>query len=273
MIPATGELDWNDLDRCLNDHRTRLLAIGAASNALGTVNDVARAAAMAREAEALSFIDAVHFAPHQLVDVAEWGCDFLACSTYKFYGPHLGVLFGRQDQLRALDVPKLGPAPDTTPERLETGTQNHEGIVGAAAAVDFLASLAREHEGATPLPLRARLEAAYEALHERGAVLLKQLWDGLSEVRGVRLFGPPPSAPRTPTLAFTVDGKQADLVSRKLADRGMFVSHGDFYATTVARRLGVGEAGFVRIGCACYTSSEEVDRVIDAVRAISAREG
>jgi cysteine desulfurase family protein (TIGR01976 family) len=273
MIPATGELDWNDLDRCLNDHRTRLLAIGAASNALGTVNDVARAAAMAREAEALSFIDAVHFAPHQLVDVAEWGCDFLACSTYKFYGPHLGVLFGRQDQLSALDVPKLGPAPETIPERLETGTQNHEGIVGAAAAVDFLASLAREDEGATPLPLRARLEAVFEALHERGSVLLKQLWDGLSEVRGVRLFGPPPSAPRTPTLAFTVEGKPADLVSRKLADRGMFVSHGDFYATTVARRLGVGEAGFVRIGCACYTSSEEVDRVIDAVRAISAREG
>ena len=99
MIPETGELDWNDLDRCLNDHRTRLLAIGAASNALGTINDVARAVAMAREAEALSFIDAVHFAPHQLVDVAEWGCDFLACSTYKFYGPHLGVLFGRREQL------------------------------------------------------------------------------------------------------------------------------------------------------------------------------
>jgi cysteine desulfurase family protein (TIGR01976 family) len=272
MIPETGELDWNDLNRCLNDHRTRLLAIGAASNALGTVTDIARAAAMAREAEALSFVDAVHFAPHQLVDVAEWGCDFLACSTYKFYGPHLGVLFGRQDQLGALDVPKLQPAPDTIPERLETGTQNHEGIVGASAAVDFLASLAREAGGAVS-PLRARLEALFEALHQRGSVLLKQLWDGLSEVRGVRLFGPPPSAPRTPTLSFTVNGMAADEVSRKLADRGLFVSHGDFYATTVARRLGVGDAGFLRIGCACYTSSEEVDRVIEAVRAVSSSKG
>jgi cysteine desulfurase family protein (TIGR01976 family) len=272
MIPETGELDWNDLNRCLNDHRTRLLAIGAASNALGTVNDVARAAAMAREAEALSFVDAVHFAPHQLVDVAEWGCDFLACSTYKFYGPHLGVLFGRQDQLGALDVPKLQPAPDTIPERLETGTQNHEGIVGASAAVDFLASLAREAGGAVS-PLRARLEAVFEALHQRGSVLLKQLWGGLSEVRGVRLFGPPPSAARTPTLSFTVNGMAADEVSRKLADRGLFVSHGDFYATTVARRLGVGDAGLVRIGCACYTSSEEVDRVIEAVRVVSVSKG
>ena len=143
MVPETGELDWNDLDRCLTDHRARLLAIGAASNALGTINDVARAVAMAREAEALTFVDAVHFAPHQLVDVREWGCDFLACSAYKFYGPHVGVLYGKREQLEALDVPKLQPAPDTVPERLETGTQNHEGIVGTAAAVDYLASLAR----------------------------------------------------------------------------------------------------------------------------------
>jgi cysteine desulfurase family protein (TIGR01976 family) len=270
MIPETGELDWNDLHRCLNDHRARLLAIGAASNALGTVNDIARAAVMARDAEALSFIDAVHFAPHQLVDVTDWGCDFLACSTYKFYGPHLGVLYGRQEELSALDVPKLQPAPDTSPERLETGTQNHEGIVGAAAAVDFLASLAREDEGATPAPLRARLRAVFEALHERGSVLLKQLWDGLSEIQGVQLFGPPPYAPRTPTLAFTVDRTPAADVSRKLADRGIFASHGDFYAATVARRLGVGDTGFVRIGCACYTSREEIERVIEAVGAVSA---
>ena len=272
MIPETGELDWTELERCLNDHRTRLLAIGAASNALGTITDVARAVAMAREAEALSFVDAVHFAPHELVDVADWGCDFLACSTYKFYGPHLGVLFGRREQLGALDVPKLQPAPDTIPERLETGTQNHEGIVGAAAAVNFLASLAREVDGATPAPLRLRLRALFESLHERGSVLLKQLWDELSQLPGVQLFGPPPSAPRTPTLAFTVAGKQASLVSRELADRGIFASHGDFYAATVARRLGVGDSGFVRLGCACYTSREEIDRVIEAVRAVSAGE-
>jgi selenocysteine lyase/cysteine desulfurase len=228
---------------------------------------------MAREAKAISFIDAVHFAPHQLVDVARMGCDFLACSTYKFYGPHLGVLFGRQELLGSLDVPKLAPAPETVPERLETGTQNHEGIVGAAAAVNFLASLGRAAEVATPLPLRSRLAAVFDSLHERGSALLKHLWDELSELPGVRLFGPTPSVPRTPTLAFTVAGKQAGLVSQELADRGIFASHGDFYAATVARRLGVADSGFVRIGCACYTSRDEIDRVIDAVREISAGEG
>ena len=156
MVPETGQLDWDDLDRCLTDHRDRLLAIGAASNALGTINDVARAVAMAHEAEALTFVDAVHSAPHQLVDVQALGCDFLACSAYKFYGPHVGVLYGKRERLEALDVPKLAPAPDTAPERLETGTQNHEGIVGAAAAVDYLASLAGHPDGIAPTR-RARL--------------------------------------------------------------------------------------------------------------------
>ncbi len=112
ILPETGELDWAKLERCVNDDRTRLMAIGAASNALGTINDVARAVAMAREADAMSFIDAVHFAPHELIDVKAWGCDFLVCSAYKFYGPHLGVLFGRRERLEALDVPKLQPAPE-----------------------------------------------------------------------------------------------------------------------------------------------------------------
>ena len=157
MVPETGQLDWDDLDRCLNDHRCRLLAIGAASNALGTINDIPRAVAMAREAEALTFVNAVHFAPHQLVDVQDWGCDFLACSAYKFYGPHVGVLYGKRERLEALEVPKLAPAPDHVPDRLETGTQNHEGIVGAAAAVDYLASLAGEPAGGDPRSRRERL--------------------------------------------------------------------------------------------------------------------
>ena len=194
MIPETGELDWVDLARCLNDHRTRLLAIGAASNALGTINDVARAVAMAREAEAVSFVDAVHFAPHELIDVKEWGCDFLACSAYKFYGPHLGVLYGRREQLEALDVAKLEPAPEGAPELVETGTQNHEGIVGAAAAVDYLASLATHAEGTTCANRRARLRCVFECFHQRGCVLLKQLWEGLGDLAGVTLFGPPPEA-------------------------------------------------------------------------------
>ncbi len=121
MVPETGQLDWDDLNRCLNDHRCRLLAIGAASNALGTINDVPRAVAMAHEADALSFVDAVHYAPHQLIDVQAWGCDFLACSAYKFYGPHLGVLYGKRSRLEGLDVPKLEPASNEVPDRLEIG--------------------------------------------------------------------------------------------------------------------------------------------------------
>ncbi|MBA3760569.1 MAG: cysteine desulfurase-like protein [Gemmatimonadales bacterium] len=261
LLPRTGQLDWTKLEELLSA-RPRLLAIGAASNALGTITDVARAAAMARSAGTLSFVDAVHYAPHELVDVQKIGCDFLACSAYKFYGPHIGILFGRQDVLAGVDIPKLAPAPNTAPERMETGTQNHEGIVGAAAAVDFLASLG---DGETR---RARLAAAFAVLHDRGRSLLLRLWDGLSAIDGVTLYGPKPDSPRTPTVAFTVAGRPADEVARGLAEQGVFVSSGDFYATTVVARLGLRD-GLVRAGCACYTTEEEVDRLIEGVRVSS----
>jgi cysteine desulfurase family protein (TIGR01976 family) len=269
MVPETGELDWDDLDRCLTNHRTRLLAIGAASNALGTKNDVARAVAMAHEAEAMAFVDAVHYAPHALVDVQLWDCDFLACSAYKFHGPHLGVLFGKRARLEALDVAKLQPAPETVPDRMETGTQNHEGIVGAGAAVDYLAALATLGSGSFVPSRRERLQAVFATMHERSAALFNQLWDELSSIEGVRLYGPPPDAPRTPTLAFTISEMPATSVSRRLAEQGIFASHGHFYAMTAAARLGVARDGLVRIGCACYTTSEEVARVIDSVRQIA----
>jgi cysteine desulfurase family protein (TIGR01976 family) len=273
MVPETGQLDWDDLDRHLADHRVRLLAIGAASNALGTVSDVARATAMATEAGAMTFVDAVHFAPHAAIDVRAWGCDFLACSAYKFYGPHVGVLYGKRDRLEALSVPKLDPAPETVPERLETGTQNHEGIVGAAAAVDYLASLAVQDAGVTPLSRRARLEAVFAVLHERAAGLFARLWQELSSVRGVRLFGPTPDAPRTPTLSLAIDGCPSAEVSCRLASKGIFASHGNFYAPTVVRRLGLAQGGLVRIGCACYTTDDEIARVIEGVREIARGEG
>ena len=152
MIPETGQLDWDHFAQQLNA-RTKLVAIGAASNALGTINDVRRAAEMAHSLGARIFVDAVHYAPHELVDVRELDCDFLSCSAYKFYGPHIGVLYGRHELLASIDFPKLLPSPDTPPERAETGTQNHEGIAGAAAAVDFLASLARWRD-ATRAPAR-----------------------------------------------------------------------------------------------------------------------
>jgi len=254
-----GTLDLSVLPALLGP-RTRLVAVGAASNALGTITDIAAVCAMARQAGALSFVDAVHAAAHLLVDVRAIGCDFLGCSAYKFYGPHVGLLFGRKDRIERLDLPRLLPAPDTAPERLETGTQNHEGIVGAMAAVDYLAGL-----GSGPTR-RARLASAFSELHHRGSLLLGRLWEGLAGERRVQLYGPPPGAPRTPTLSFTLQGMSAEAVSRRLAERGVFVSHGDFYAITVLERLGVVEQGLVRAGCACYTSAEEVDRLIGGVR-------
>jgi cysteine desulfurase family protein (TIGR01976 family) len=259
--PLTGQLDLEDLDRAIGP-RTRLVAIGAASNALGTVNDVAHAASLAHQRGALAYVDAVHYAAHALVDVAALGADFLVCSAYKFYGPHVGVLWARQELIEALDLPKLEPAPESAPDRLETGTQNHEGIVGAAAAVDFLASLA-QGEGR-----RDRLVRAAAALHERGQALVERLWSGLRAVDGVTLYGPSPTAPRTPTVSFAVMGRSSEEVARALAARAVFVSNGDFYATTVVRRLGHAEDGLVRAGCACYTTAAEVDRLVDAVAAL-----
>ncbi len=260
MRPETGTLEEDGLERALSG-RTKLVAIGAASNALGTINDVRRAGELAHRAGALCFVDAVHAAPHVLVDVAEMGCDFLACSPYKFYGPHLGVLWGRRELLDGLDVPKLQPAPDWAPERVETGTLSHEGIVGSAAAVDFLAGLAAA-------PGRSRREAlasAFAALHFRSQRLFEGMWEGLAAIDGVRLYGPPPSAPRTPTVSFTVAGRSADSVAEALALRGVFASSGDFYAWTVVERLGHTKDGVVRAGCACYTTADEVDRLIEGV--------
>jgi selenocysteine lyase/cysteine desulfurase len=221
---------------------------------------VARAVNMAHSAGALAFVDAVHYAPHELVDVRKWDCDFLACSAYKFNGPHVGVLYGKYDHVAEMEVPRIDAAPDTVPERLETGTQNHEGIVGAAAAVEFLAAMG---VGASR---RERLASTYEALHRRNAKLLERLWAGLYALPGVRIHGLAPDAERTPTIAFTVRDMLPDDVARRLVDRGVFVSSGDFYATTVMERLGHGRHGVVRAGCACYTSEEEVDRMLAGMR-------
>jgi cysteine desulfurase family protein (TIGR01976 family) len=262
MNPANGTLDWGHLESLVGP-RTRLLAIGAASNAIGTINDIPRATAIARAAGALTYVDAVHFAAHGLVDVKAWGCDFLACSSYKFYGPHAGVLFGRAELLDALDVPKLLPAPNESPERVETGTQNHEGIVGIGASIDFIASIG---DGASR---RARLVSAMAELHRRGDALIAELWRGLAAIPGVTLFGQVPgSGPRTPTLSFVVDGLHPTDVALRLAERGLFVSDGDFYATTVIERLGQAATGVVRAGCACYTTSDEVERLIAGVAAL-----
>jgi cysteine desulfurase family protein (TIGR01976 family) len=265
MVPETGQLDWDHFEQLLNK-RTKLVAIGAASNALGTINDIPRVIRMTRaltNGGARVFVDAVHYAPHALVDVQAWDCDFLAMSAYKFYGPHVGVLFGKRALLESIDFPKLIPAPDAAPENVETGTQNQEGMVGAGAAVDFLASLAGGDSR------RVRLTASFAELHRRKAELAARLWKGLAAIDGVRLYGPTPDLPRTPTIAFTVTGVASTEVARRLAARGLFLSHGDFYAATVVERLGLGEKGLVRAGCACYTTAEEIERLIEGVNEIA----
>lgn len=262
MVPDTGQLDWDHFEQLITK-RTKLVAIGAASNALGTINDVGRAIRLARSVGALVFVDAVHYAPHALIDVQALDCDFLGMSAYKFYGPHVGVLFGKLALLESINFPRLIPAPDAAPENVETGTQNQEGIVGAGAAVDFLTSLA------TGESRRSRLTTAYVELHRRSAELTRRLWHGLATIKRVRLYGPPPDLPRTPTVAFTVDGVPSTEVSRRLAARGLFLSHGDFYAATVVERLGLGEEGLVRAGCACYTTADEIERLIEGVSEIA----
>jgi cysteine desulfurase family protein (TIGR01976 family) len=263
MRPGEGRLDWSDLERKITP-RTKLVAIGAASNALGTINDVRRASALARQVGALVFVDAVHFAPHELVDVQAFDCDFLACSAYKFYGPHIGVLFGKRALIEELDIARLDPAPQESPERMETGTQNHEGIAGAAAAVEFLARISGS-EGSR----RERLEQSFAALHQRGLALFERLWNGLGEMSAITRYGVSPSEPRTPTIGFVVRGVPSTEVARALAARGVFVSHGDFYATTVIERLGQTAEGIVRAGCACYTSESEIDRLLEGLRTIA----
>ncbi|HMX26507.1 MAG TPA: cysteine desulfurase-like protein [Blastocatellia bacterium] len=266
LLTETGQLDWEDLESAIN-RNTKLLAIGAASNALGTINDVQRAARLAHAAGALVYVDAVHFASHELPDVRELECDFLACSAYKFYGPHIGVFYGRHDLLQSLDMPRLQPAAGEAPEHLETGTQNHEGIIGAAAAVNFLAALAKE--GSAGSTRRERLQNTFAALHQRGLEQATQLWEGLRAIEGVTVYGPDPSQPRTSTISFTVKDIPSEAVTKHLVERGVFTSHGDFYAQTVVERLGKAEQGLVRAGCACYTTNEEVARLIDGVRELA----
>lgn len=262
MDPATGELNREDLERFVGP-KTRVVAIGAASNALGTINDLEMAIELAHDAGALVFVDAVHYAPHALIDVQKFDCDFLGMSAYKFYGPHVGVLFAKRALLEQIDFPRLAPAPDYAPENAETGTQNQEGMVGAAAAIDFLVSLG------AGLNRRESLRSAFAEMHSRNAQLVARLWEGLHSISRVTLYGPDPESLRTPTLSFTIEGRTSTDAARSLSDKGLFLSHGDFYAATVVKRLGLEPEGLIRAGCACYTTEEEIDRLIEAVRELA----
>lgn len=275
MDPESGQLDWGDFQRLVTD-KTKVVAFGAGCNALGTVNRYRDAVAIAHSVGALALVDAVHYAPYFLCDVKEMGCDFLTASAYKFYGPHASVFYGKQELLESIDFPKLQPAPDTAPERVEMGTQIHEGIAGAAAAVDFYASLPLTTDrndaatGSDPNSTRReRLRLAFEGLRQYSRPQVRLLWDELSRINGVRLYGPPPDAERTPTVSFTIRDVASTEVARRMAERGLFVSHGDFYAQTVIERLGLAPEGLIRVGCACYTSDEEIERLIETAREIA----
>jgi cysteine desulfurase family protein (TIGR01976 family) len=255
---TTGQINFDDLERYLGP-KTKLLAIGAASNALGTINDLKSAIALAHAAGALVFVDAVHYAPHALIDVKELDCDFVGMSAYKFYGPHIGVLYAKRKLYEQIDFPRLVPAPDYAPENAESGTQNHEGMVGAAAAVEYLASLGGG------VNLREGLRNVFHETHARNSRLFARLWSKLRSLPRVKLYGPPPDAARTPTLAFTIDGCTSTEAAARLAAKGLFLSHGDFYAYTIVERLGLQPEGFIRAGCAIYTTEDEIDRLIDGV--------
>lgn len=269
MDPETGQLDWSDFERLVT-RRTKMVAFGAGCNALGTVNDYRRAVDLAHSFGSLALVDAVHYAPYFLCDVEEMGCDFLTCSAYKFYGPHVSVFYGKKDLLDSIDFPKLEPAPDAAPERVEMGTLNHEGIAGAAAAVDFYASLTgSDRLNESTSTRRESLQLAFAGLRAHSAPQVKRVWEALTRVKGVRLYGPPPEVARTPTVSFIIRDVASTEVARRLTDRGLFVSHGDFYAQTVIERLGLQPEGLVRVGCACYTNDDEIERLVEAVEELA----
>ncbi len=263
--PDTGRLQLGALPDIL-DARTRLVAVGAASNALGTLNDVPIVAATVRaHSTALLYVDAVQSVPHVATDVTLLGCDLLACSPYKFFGPHQGVLWGRADLLERIEAYKVRPAGTDGAHRFETGTPSFEGQAGILGTIDYLEWLGREIDP-TANSRRSRLLAAMTACVDYERTLGERLLAGLARVPGLRLYGPPTMAERVPTFAFTLAGHHPDAVARHLATRDIFAWSGHFYAVEVIRRLELeGQGGLVRVGLCHYSTADEVDRLIAAL--------
>ncbi len=265
-------LDMRDLTRQINQ-RTRVVAIGYASNAVGTINDIATVVRLAHEVGALVFVDAVHYAPHGFIDVHELDCDFLICSAYKFFGPHVGILYGKREHLTRLHPYKLRPAPNEVPSRWETGTQNHEGLAGLLATMEYLVEL-----GHRVLPSasnhREAFRAAMEACHKYEAQLCKYLIAGLLQIPGLTVYGitdPARFVWRTPTVAIRLAEQSPYSIAKALSDRGIFTWHGNFYALGLTEKLGVEDSGgFVRIGLVHYNTLEEIERLLKALSEIAA---
>jgi cysteine desulfurase family protein (TIGR01976 family) len=271
--PEDCSLDLEDLRRKLGP-RTRLVAVGSASNAVGTINDVRTIAGWAHGAGAWIFVDAVHFAPHGPIDVQKWGCDFLACSAYKFFGPHVGVLWGRRELLEELPAYKVRPAPESLPDRWMTGTQNHEGLAGVAAAVDYLAEIGTRHPvHCASFPglsgRRLALHAGMAAIQEYEAGLANQILSGLEERPRFKVWGIRDRhrlAARVPTVAITMEDRTTEQIAHHLAARQIYVWNGNMYALGLTERLKLEHrGGFLRIGLVHYNTFEEIDRLLAAL--------
>ncbi len=261
--PATGILDPESVARLL-DERVRLVATCVASNAIGTVVDVEAVTRLAHEAGALTYLDAVHAGPHRLLDVGAIDCDFLVASSYKFFGPHTGILFGKLDLLAELDFYKVRPAPSDPPDKLETGTQSFESIAGVSAAIDYLAGLGVGESR------RARLESAYQRIGAHEEVLGARFLEGVSGMDRVTVHGVPGmNGLRVSTFAISVDGVPAPEVAARLAAQGIYVWSGHYYALNAMERLGfLDSGGLARLGFVHYNTISEVDRTLGALAAM-----
>ena len=265
--PANGMMSLEKLPALLNE-KTKLLAISYACNALGSITDVGKAIEMAHAQNCLVFVDAVHFAPHGLVDVKALDCDFLVCSTYKFYGPHTGVLFGKKEHLDSLTAYKVRPASNESPGKWETGNQSYESFAGLTAAVDYIAAL-----GGSEGSRRTRIEKAVKIIKAYEVEIGKRFLAGVTAVPGLKVYGLTDVErldERTPTFAISIDGIHPDEIGKTLGEQGIFVYTGHYYAIETMRHLGLLESGgLVRIGFVHYNTLAEVDRVIDALKAMA----
>jgi cysteine desulfurase family protein (TIGR01976 family) len=272
----TGRLSLDDL-RSKVSPRTRLVACVYASNALGTINDVQQVIEMAHASGALTYIDAVQYAPHGPIDVAALGCDFLACSAYKFFGPHAGMVYGKHEHLASLPAYKVRPAADYPPDRWETGTLNHEGLAGVTAAVDYLGWVGEQY-GAASEP-QAHAYSGRRRLLKQGLLVIKRheqqlsrrLLDGLQAIPGVKVYGITDNLDdRVPTVIFTIDGKHPGDVASALGQQAIYVWDGNYYALAVMERFGLeGKGGMVRVGAVHYNTLAEIDRFLEAVEHIA----
>lgn len=267
-------LDWDQFESLLNE-RTKLVAVGYASNATGTINPIARLCRAVRSAcSALVCVDAVHYAPHGLIDVAEIDCDFLLCSAYKFFGPHVGVLWGRQDLLQSLQPRKLRPSPGSVPDCWMTGTQNHEGIAGIEAAIEYIAAL--HDPDSTDLPRRRRLAASFREIRAYEREIARVLIDGLNDLPGVKIWGigdPQRLAERVPTVSLTCRTHTPCHLATELADCGLFTWSGNHYALPFTEAAGLEPDGTLRIGLLHYNTRDEVVRLLESLDAIVAGRG